>query len=150
MGGERPSFVVGWDPDLRSSDGLVRSGLMGAEHAGDLPRDLEHCIESEARGSPDPGRERLAFEQLHDQERLTVREPDVVDLHDPGVRDPTDRTRLVEEALDVRFLLGDPTIQQLDGDAGLHDRLLRSPHLILFALAKAFDEPEVLDRRAPH
>ena len=95
------------------------------QRRGDLSGDAQRFrLRQLAAGLFQPLGQRVALEVLHDQVgdaawQLTV----VRDLHDAGMLDDVDGSRLVEKSLCDLRLLRVATVQDLDGDATL-DRLL--------------------------
>ena len=82
----------------------------------------------EPRDASDVGRERLALEVLHHDERLLVDDVAVEHLDDPGMADRRRRARLAEETLEDGGLLRELREQHLDRSAALDAAVLGEIH----------------------
>jgi len=103
-------------------------GVRGAERDRDLPREGEGGAPRQ-RGAPAPCAQRLAPQQLHDDEGGAGRGPaEVVDLDDARVLDHDGRARLVEEPRDGVRLGRQLGLQHLHRGEAAEQRVLGCVH----------------------
>jgi hypothetical protein len=117
--------------------------------ARDLQREVERRAQRQLPDAPEPRREALALEVLHDDVGRAVRQrPVVVRLDDVRVPDGVRRARLLKEAahdLGVGRVL---RVQHLDGRLAPEARMLREIHDAHPALAELRRDSVVPDGRA--
>jgi hypothetical protein len=109
---------------------------------------LEHLTENrsclcrrEAASVLDPAGERLAFQELHDDEVITVSQlPDIEHFEDVIVADAPRCLRFALEALHHLFVAGVGGVQDLDRDLAIDAYVLTQVHGPHTALANHFDD----------
>ncbi len=101
--------------------------MRGIERVGHLRRITQRRIERQ-RPFHQPRRERLAFEQFHDEKRLAVFRPDVVQLADVWVRQLRDRSRFALEAGARVGRRRDIGRENLESDGPSEPRVARAVH----------------------
>ncbi len=100
--------------------------------SGEPARDLHGHVERLAHGHGtglQPGGERLAFEELGDDEHLAVVSAGVMNGEDVRVRERGDRLRLAFEARAPFGIAGEACGQDLDGDVTVEPRVVRAVDL---------------------
>ena len=90
--------------------------VRGGERAGHLDAVAERLLERQP-AAREPARERLAFEELHDQEVGAILLADVEERADVRVTEARDDARLTRQALPRRRILRAAWRQDLDGDS---------------------------------
>ena len=97
--------------------------------------------------------ERLAVEQLHDQEGDTVLLSDVVERADVGMIDPGNRPSFTLEAFELGRARVGERLDRLDGDEPIEARIPRAvdfPHAPGIEESQHFVRPDVRTRRDRH
>ena len=94
------------------------------ERLGDLNRDGQRLVDRQ-RAAFEPGRQRLAVDQLHDEKRHALVLADVVERADVRVRQARDRPRLALEPLAELGVGGQCCRQDLDRDGAIEPRVAR-------------------------
>ena len=129
--------------------------VVGARQAPrDLTAELGRLPRSD-RTLVEPFAERLALEQLRDDERGAVHGPEVVDLEDVRVRERRDRLGLALEPREVHRVVRHLARKDLDGDLAVELGIDRPPDLSHAALTDLLDDavvqqlPSGLERHEP-
>ena len=106
---------VAGDEDVRRLDIAMDDalGVRGLERIRDLNSQIEHFWEPEGMAIRQPLPQRLAFEQLHGQQRLTVGVVDLVDRADVRVVQRRGGARLALEALECEMVARELRRQEL-------------------------------------
>jgi hypothetical protein len=108
------------------------------QSAGDLDGDLHRLVQRKTVELVvrEPGRERLPFEVLHDEERRARVMADIVEGAHLPVIQMRKRLRFAFEALAELWICGEVRRQNLDGDRSLEADVFRPIHLTHAARAK--------------
>ncbi len=116
--------------DVRRFDVAVHDapGMRRLEGVGDLDAHGEQVLQVECRTPRHHLCERLAFEELHDDEVLPLVLLDGVNRADSGMVQRRGGTRLALEALERRSVLSKLGGQELQRDAAAEARVLRFVH----------------------
>ncbi len=114
-----------------------------------MHRDLEQFVERH-RLVADAALERLAVEQLHDDELLPVVIADVVQRADVRVVERGRDARFALEALDCLRIAREVGRQHLDGDLAAEPRVLGAIDDAHAAAVEDFDDAVMRDRLADH
>ena len=123
----RQHHVAGLEVAVHDAGAMCRR-----QRIGNLDRNRE-CLGIRQAGPLGCGarqsiRERLAFEELHDQKRGTHVLAHVVQRADVGMRQLRDRARFAIETLTELGIRGEAPGQHLDGHGAIETRVARAPH----------------------
>ena len=123
-------LAAGVHEDVRRFDVPVHDapGMRRLEGVGDLDAHGEQVLQVERRTPRHHLRERLAFEELHDDEVLPLVLLDRVNRADSRMVQRGGGTRLALETLERRRVLGQLGGQELQRDAAAEARVLRLVH----------------------
>ncbi len=118
--------------------------MRGRQRVGNLDRDRQRLRARQAGtlgfGSRHAIRERLAFEELHDEKRRARVLADVVERADVRMRELRDDSRLAVEALAKLRVIGDRTWQDLDRHRAIEARVAGFVDLAHAARAKRAED----------
>jgi hypothetical protein len=113
------------------------------ERVSDLSGDPQRGAERQ-RAALEPARQRLAFDEFHDQERRRALFADVVERADVGMRNAGDRARLLAEAVEPSWRrVGSGVGQELGRDDAIEPCVTRA---IDFAHPAGADTGEDFER----
>ena len=102
--------------------------VRGVETCGDLPGQRDR-LSNRNRAARNPVRQRLAFDELHDEKVDALVGSDVVERADIEVLDGGDRPGLALEALQQAGFPRDVCRKNLDGDRAIEAGIARAVHL---------------------